>query len=285
MMLAKMAGFGVQQDAAPAPIAFHDDLSALAHCAMHGLGAEAAPPPMRCLEPAGHLFDDGDLDPVGDLLAALTPAPPAWRPPPGLSLPGAYPSETPSVGDVLESADFVAGGPTWASPGLAPGYVNPTADHRTTVMLQRIAFEHTEETVAKALNDVGFRGTYDAVYVPRNRRKNTNLGYAFVNFTHPAYAAEAFVRCGDRMLGDLPTARACKVDYSSMQGVEFLKHAWKAPVDQAPALKVATSDGMGATHLAGFSRAASFSSHAKAPARVPGFVCDVRRSAAMDPSF
>lgn len=45
-------------------------------------------------------------------------------------------------------------------------------------MLQRLAFEHTEDTVIEALNDLGFAGKFDAVYVPRNRRKTTNLGDA-----------------------------------------------------------------------------------------------------------
>lgn len=77
-------------------------------------------------------------------------------------------------------------------------------------MLQRIAFAHTETTVARALNDLGFRGTYDAIYVPRNRRKNTNLGYAFVNFLHPAYAAEATNAPKQAQQGD--TRRGEKVD-------------------------------------------------------------------------
>lgn len=65
----------------------------------------------------------------------------------------------------------------------------------TTLMFQRLALSHTEETVAVALNMRGFQGTYDAVHVPRNRRKLQSLGYAFVNFVHPTHAARAMALC------------------------------------------------------------------------------------------
>lgn len=92
----------------------------------------------------------------------------------------------------------------------------------TTLMFQRLALSHTEETVAVALNMRGFQGTYDAVHVPRNRRKLQSLGYAFVNFVHPTHAARAMALCSGAPL--LPGEQPCNVEYSSLQGTEFLRH-------------------------------------------------------------
>lgn len=273
MNLAKIAGFEVHHLAAHAPVAFHDDLfSVLRQAVLSGNSPQepndktttTTTAPARCLEPAGHFFDDGDLDLLGDWgsgaasqsgSSAPTPLLAPCAPPPGLPPPSEV--SAPSCYDIADASELGDPSGVWLSDACsAHGYAawqQPFQDHghrqeslrtdfgsagsatetRTTIMLQRIAFAHTETTVARALNDLGFRGTYDAIYVPRNRRKNTNLGYAFVNFLHPAYAAEAFVQCGDRPLGSL-SDRACKVDYSSMQGVAFLQHAWRAPVEPVP---------------------------------------------------
>lgn len=60
--------------------------------------------------------------------------------------------------------------------------INVAMRGRTTVMIQRITPRQTEMDVHRALMDVGLGGTYDLIYVPLNRKRTSNLGYAFVNF-------------------------------------------------------------------------------------------------------
>mmetsp|Transcript_32978 Transcript_32978/g.94716 ORF Transcript_32978/g.94716 Transcript_32978/m.94716 type:complete len:291 (+) Transcript_32978:86-958(+) len=181
------------------------------------------PSAARHLEPAGDLFDTVDLDDGEDLvdisLVDISTSPTAatstsaqktgaLRPPPGLE-----------SGDPASTSEFST---VMHALGDLPS--QSTGDERTTVMLQRIAFEHTEETVSAALDRYGFSDTYDAVYVPRNRRKMINLGYAFVNFVHPTIAAEAIKRCSGRALGHFSDDRVCLAEYSSMQGERFFSH-------------------------------------------------------------
>lgn len=73
------------------------------------------------------------------------------------------------------------------------------------------------------------------VHVPRSRRKRSNLGYAFVNFSDPAFAAQAVVACRGQPLGGCPTERGCNVEYSSLQGEEFLRHVEESRAQQASA--------------------------------------------------
>lgn len=47
----------------------------------------------------------------------------------------------------------------------------------------------------------GLAGTYDAVYVPRKSAKADNLGYAFVNFARPSYAALCISICSGICFG------------------------------------------------------------------------------------
>lgn len=49
-----------------------------------------------------------------------------------------------------------------------------SAERRTTVMLQRIAYDLDEDAVRRLLDERGFQGQYDAVYVPRNPRKQAS---------------------------------------------------------------------------------------------------------------
>lgn len=52
---------------------------------------------------------------------------------------------------------------------------------KTTVMIRNIPNDYERDHVRDLLNDKGFRGRYDFVYVPADYKHKTGLGYAFVN--------------------------------------------------------------------------------------------------------
>jgi len=54
-------------------------------------------------------------------------------------------------------------------------------DERTTVMLKNIPNNYTRDMVLNLLDEKGFAGLYDFVYLPFDFEKKANLGYAFVN--------------------------------------------------------------------------------------------------------
>jgi len=118
-----------------------------------------------------------------------------------------------------------------------------THEHNTTVMIQRLAPDQTEDDVRAALCRHGFGGAVDVVYVPMNRKRTSNLGYAFVNFTSTASTRKCLNALSGRSLGALTGDRPCRAAFSKMQGDGFLRHraAAKAqeerrrPAEEAPA--------------------------------------------------
>jgi len=56
-----------------------------------------------------------------------------------------------------------------------------TTNEPTTVMLRNIPNRYTSSTLLALLDERGFRGLYDFVYLPMDFQNGVNLGYAFVN--------------------------------------------------------------------------------------------------------
>jgi len=95
----------------------------------------------------------------------------------------------------------------------------------TTLMLRNIPNRCTRLLLTRQLDQMGFRGEYDLVYVPVDRlNKNNSLGYAFINFRdanassrfagrfHGASARELFPdSCSGKVLG---------ICYAEVQGRE-----------------------------------------------------------------
>lgn len=65
-------------------------------------------------------------------------------------------------------------------------------DHeRTTIMVRNLPSSFSRDTVVEVLDQEGFKGRYDFVYMPMNFKKGAVFGYAFVNLLTPADALEA----------------------------------------------------------------------------------------------
>jgi len=62
---------------------------------------------------------------------------------------------------------------------------------KTTMMMRNIPNVMTRAMLADLLNDQGFRGSFDFVYLPIDHSTNIGFGYAFVNFT-TAHGARLF---------------------------------------------------------------------------------------------
>ena len=51
-----------------------------------------------------------------------------------------------------------------------------------TVMIKNIPCRCSAEEVLRAVDSLGFAGTYDFFYLPMNRRHKQGIGYGFINF-------------------------------------------------------------------------------------------------------
>merc|ERR1712066_1035458 len=54
---------------------------------------------------------------------------------------------------------------------------------RTTVMMRNIPLEYSRADLLGLIDQQGFSGLYDLVYLPVDFRTELNQGYAFINFT------------------------------------------------------------------------------------------------------
>lgn len=99
---------------------------------------------------------------------------------------------------------------------------------RTTVMLQRLPYHLTEWDMCRELDALGFASKYDAVAVPRNQKRGQNLGYAFVNFVDPSFAAACIEACRGLPFAGARPDKICFAEYSKNQGSTFIYDCLRA---------------------------------------------------------
>merc|ERR1712151_370213 len=102
---------------------------------------------------------------------------------------------------------------------------NTTVDQdefrQTTVVMQSIPGEYARADLLRLIDQQGFSGLYDLVYLPVDFRSELNHGYAFINFT----TAENAERFRDHFMGFsdwlVLSERICEVSWSDQsQGTD-----------------------------------------------------------------
>jgi len=93
----------------------------------------------------------------------------------------------------------------------------PVPDSVTTLMIRGIPCKATQEQLIGAVDEMGFRGAYDFLFLPRFKN-GSNRGYAFVNFRQQCVAAR-FARAFTNFTfeGTL-SQKACSVQPARIQG-------------------------------------------------------------------
>jgi len=88
----------------------------------------------------------------------------------------------------------------------------------TTVMLKNIPCRKLQEEVMELMDQNGFAGRYDFLYLPRDVKLQANLGYAFINFLSSEDARQfAKAMNGYRFTGSA-SSKSCLVVPAHVQG-------------------------------------------------------------------
>merc|ERR1719382_524634 len=85
-------------------------------------------------------------------------------------------------GFAWEEASTASGG---ENASLKEGSAMGDGDWRTTVMLRNLPNTLNRDKLRQTLDDMGFCGQYDLVYLPVDFSTGAGLGYAFINVTLP----------------------------------------------------------------------------------------------------
>lgn len=105
----------------------------------------------------------------------------------------------------------------------------------TTVMIRNIPNRYTQKELISELECLGFADSFDFLYLPIDTGSMGNVGYAFVNFVEPAWAA----RCCDVVTGHTfrkhqqkTRTKVATVSVAHLQGLEAnLRHYERAAVN------------------------------------------------------
>merc|ERR1712113_1234839 len=93
--------------------------------------------------------------------------------------------------------------------------------HMTTVIVRNIPVEYTRQMFLDMLDNAGFAGRYDFVYMPRDFQRSFGLGYVFVNFVSAEDAWQAFEHFQGFRAWEIPSQKICEVGWSSRhQGLQ-----------------------------------------------------------------
>jgi hypothetical protein len=94
-------------------------------------------------------------------------------------------------------------------------------DNRTTIMLRNLPREFSRSRLLKLLDDKGFHGKYNFVYMPIDFVRQAGLGYAFINLVAPEVVKEFWEAFDGFSTWPVPCEKVCRVNWSSPhQGYE-----------------------------------------------------------------
>jgi protein phosphatase 1 regulatory subunit 42 len=119
---------------------------------------------------------------------------------------------------------------------LQEEYQSAVQEKVTTLMVRNIPNRYTQRELITELEDLGFAGTFDFLYIPLDKGTMSNVGYAFVNFVSQEWA----MKCMDSFQNyrfkrhRKTSGKIAAVSVAHLQGLQAnLAHYEKAAVNTA----------------------------------------------------
>jgi len=94
-------------------------------------------------------------------------------------------------------------------------------DSRTTVMIKNIPNKYTQKMLLQKINET-HKGQYDFFYLPIDFKNQCNVGYAFINFMHPACILEFHQELDGKKWQRFNSEKVCQITYGRLQGKKAL---------------------------------------------------------------
>jgi hypothetical protein len=110
------------------------------------------------------------------------------------------------------------------------------AMQNTTIMIRNMPNRYCQRELIVELEDLGFAGKFDFLYVPMDKGTMLNVGYAFVNFVghHWAQKCMSLLQGGHFTRHCKNSRKTIAVTWAHMQGLEAnLAHYEKAAVSSS----------------------------------------------------
>mmetsp|Transcript_30985 Transcript_30985/g.68034 ORF Transcript_30985/g.68034 Transcript_30985/m.68034 type:complete len:227 (+) Transcript_30985:78-758(+) len=98
----------------------------------------------------------------------------------------------------------------------------------TTLMLRNIPNRFQEEELCEYLDEQGWTGNYDAVFVPLDKRSNCNRGYAFINFVNRTEFEKGMQLLRGLSFPNTYSSKMTEVSIANVQGRDALRERAQA---------------------------------------------------------
>jgi hypothetical protein len=89
----------------------------------------------------------------------------------------------------------------------------------TTLMIRNIPLRFTPVSFRELIDNEGFSGRYDYLYMPMDFRSHRSLGYCFMNFYDPDSAVEFTERFAERMFPSTNSDKVLAISAAARQGL------------------------------------------------------------------
>lgn len=90
-------------------------------------------------------------------------------------------------------------------------------DKRTTLIIRNIPNKYTMPLLLIELNE-NFRGKFDTIYLPQDKKRDSNLGFGFINFINPFHLILFYEKFMGKKWNFFNSQKKCFLAYSNYQG-------------------------------------------------------------------